>query len=219
MEIIILLGLPGSGKSTLTNRLIKEYDNKNLKVFSLRKFADYYISNNPNSLLSLEIKQQRALFNRIDGTCANKLFELFFSNIDVKDSIILLENYPLSKKQTLFLQNKLSGIMAKIKVIFLFADHEILVHRMINRRICPKCDKVGWVEKSYIYTDKICPICGTPLSSRSDITELQNRICTYSQKLNEVLKLIRFEQYNIDTSNLTENEILYKTLKILNEEA
>lgn len=212
---MVLLGLPGSGKSTLSNMLLDRYKNRNIKIFSLRKFADHYISNNCNSSLSLEIKNQRLLFGRLDGTCANKLFEFFFDDIKESDSLVILENYPLSEKQVLFLHNKVSGINA-INVIYLFADNEILEKRISKRRVCFKCDKVVSVEKSYTNVDKICPICGERLSYRSDDIEIQKRIGIYSQKINKVLEVIDLKKYEIDTSSLSKNEVLNKVVEYMN---
>jgi len=162
MRIILLFGLPGSGKGTLSKALQKKY-NKGV-IFSmgdsikkeirkgteLGKIAQRYTDN--GHLVPDEIIQD--IFKKALGFLKEK-----------KIKYCIMEGFPRSNAQ---LDIFLKGIKNEDSVFSLIINCslETSKNRCLNRRICVKCH-TSYL-RSKLDNKALCPKCWKPLEMRGD---------------------------------------------------
>lgn len=192
---IFVIGLPGAGKSTLTN-LIK---NDGFEVVS------------SSTLLDNVSKKQR---DNLKEKYVNK-------GIDIPDDIYvkLIVNYIVNSKQQLFIIEGFSynsnqrvladNFFAKnniqvSKVIYLNISKELAIDRIIHRRICPNC------YKSFANNEIICDICGKHTIVREDdkIPIAVERIENLTLFLDEIVNYYRHKgiliEFDLNNKNIEE---------------
>lgn len=103
----------------------------------------------------------------------------------------LLDGYPRTVAQAAFLDAFLKEAHLKIDhAINLYADEDLLIKRVVGRRMCPVCGSIY-----NIYSDlkpkveNICDKCGSQLIKRSDDTEevIKERLKVYHTKTEPIL--------------------------------
>jgi len=160
MDIVILLGAPGSGKGTVAGKLAAE--NVNLKHVS------------SGDLLRGAVAK---------GTAAGKEAKAFMEKGElVPDSLIaamikdvvsettgdvtmLLDGFPRNLVQT----EILAGIGAPVRsAVLIDVADEIIQDRIAGRRTCPKCKAGYHVKNLPPKVEGVCDNCGTELVIRKD---------------------------------------------------
>ena len=187
---IILFGLPGAGKGTLSQKLIENSPYSHIC---------------PGNLFRAEVRNQTEFGNRIKSIMdkgeylpeeiafnflKNKIMEL-----DTHSAPIILDGYPRSVEAVNMIDSLFEDLNIKKNtlVVYLKIDPKKLTDRVLNRSVCNKCNKV--------YTKKAvsCDKCNVPLEKRSqdkaDI--LKKRIEHYLQVLDPVLKSFKGRGYQI----------------------
>jgi len=168
----VLLGPPGSGKGTQTERLVAE--------FGFTKIST-------GDLLREAVRNATPLGKEAKGYMdAGKLVpdDLVIGLIKEKlkglKGGILLDGFPRSLEQAQALDKFFHVEMA----VDLEVDPEVLIKRLTERRSCKACNSVFHLEFNPPKKKGVCDKCGGELIQRSDDTEkvVRERFITYTER-------------------------------------
>ena len=169
---IVLLGPPGSGKGTQTERLAAE--------FGFTKIST-------GDLLREAVRNGTELGTKAKGYMdAGKLVPDALVIGLIKEKLkglkggVILDGFPRSLEQAKALDEVLKvGLAVDLKV-----DQEALIKRLTERRSCRKCNAVYHLEFNPPRKEGVCDKCGGELYQRSDDTEkvVRERFATYTER-------------------------------------
>ncbi len=187
---IILFGLPGAGKGTLSQKLIEKYQCVHIC---------------PGNLLRAEVRNQTNFGKTIEPILAkgdyvpeqdtfaflkNKVLEAHNKNLP-----IIFDGYPRSVKALKLLDSLLGDLAIKksFVVLHLKIEKEKLLERVLKRAVCNKCNKVSTQEQTH------CGACLTALEKRPQDTAeiLEKRINHYMQIEKPLLQSLRNYGYQM----------------------
>jgi len=169
---IVLLGPPGSGKGTQTERLVAE--------FGFTKIST-------GDLLREAVRNGTELGVKAKGFMdAGKLVPddlvvgLIREKLKGLKGGVLLDGFPRSLEQAKALDEFFHVELA----VDLEVDQEALIKRLTERRSCRKCNSVFHLEFNPPKKKGACDKCGDELYQRSDDTEkvVRERFNTYTER-------------------------------------
>jgi len=168
-RILIFLGAPGAGKSTIADSLEKEG----------------YIRLSLSDLIRKEIKKENTIFltykKQIQSGEGEIPFEIMAPYIEqlIKQALnnkivkkIIIEGFPRSVKQAEFLDHvlKCNGLENDYEVIYFALPYDVLIERMVYRKVCPICSKIYNLKTKPSKKEGVCDVCQSPLSEKYPIT-------------------------------------------------
>jgi len=185
-NIIILLGLPGSGKGTQGAILASELAIPHISTGDIfRKMV--HNEDAESKMLSSYMSEGKLL----PADLVNKIVRKYILSDECKEGCIL-DGYPRTLSQAeYFIEN----IDSKITVLFFDVSDEIVLKRILGRYSCSSCGKL--YNKYFDLPKKagICDSCGSKeFNSRIDDDEqtLKLRIAEYTK---ETLPLIEYYKH------------------------
>jgi len=160
MDIVILLGAPGSGKGTIAGRLAA--GNENLKhVSSGDLLRGAVASGTPAGIEAKGFMEKGELVP--DALIAQMIKDVLAATPG--DVTMLLDGFPRNVAQAEILEK--TGAKIRCAVLVDVPD-EIIADRIAGRRTCPKC-KAGYHVKALPpKVEGICDKCGAALEIRKD---------------------------------------------------
>jgi adenylate kinase len=168
---IVLLGPPGSGKGTQTERLCSEL--KLVKISTGDLLREAVRNNTP---LGVKAKS----FMDAGRLVPNDLVvDLVKEKMKSVKGGVILDGFPRSLEQAQLLDR-----FAKIDlVIDIVVNEENLIKRLTMRRICKNCSSVYHLEYNPPKAEDKCDKCDGPLYQRSDDTEktVRERLKVYKE--------------------------------------
>jgi adenylate kinase len=182
-NIIILLGLPGSGKGTQGAVLSKELAIPHISTGDI--FRKMVLEDNADSKLLAEYMNSGKL---VPSSLVNKIVRKFILSEECRQGCIL-DGYPRTLEQAeYFIEN----IDADISTIFFDVSDEVATKRILGRISCASCDKL--YNKYFDKPKKagICDECGSKdFIERADDDEntILSRLEEYK---NNTLPMIEF---------------------------
>lgn len=209
---LLLLGPPGSGKGTISNFLIKEYNFKHISTGNL--FRNVLET---ESELAIKIKNYVYEGKLVPDNLTNELLkESILLDVE-KDTKLIFDGYPRNIEQAKFLAN-----ICKINlVILLDIKKEVLINRILGRRICLFCGAIYNVENTTLKTPNLCDKDNSILVQRKDDNKetIKNRIKIYNETSEALIKFYKNQDilYIVDASEDIQN-INNQIFKILKEQ-
>ncbi|MBE5817188.1 MAG: nucleoside monophosphate kinase [Clostridiales bacterium] len=177
---IVLLGAPGAGKGTQGDRIALKYNCVRLSTGDM--FRSILADKSHKLYDKVKIINEGKLVP--DETVNDVMEDTLTAN---KGKSFIFDGYPRTLAQADALSKILSQMDDKIDlVIDLKVSKEVLMYRLLGRRVCKKCKATFHVSQGY----DVCPDCGGELYVRSDD--------------NEQTVLKRFEEYKNNTFPLIE---------------
>lgn len=197
-KIFIFLGPPGSGKGTQTSRLSDKLSIPHIDTGSLlRKNIDDATEQGLIAKTFID-KGQLVPIEVVSNVIKERVLKE-----DCKDGFIL-DGFPRSIEQAEALNKIIDDTKFNLKedavAIYFEIDTESLIHRLINRRSCPKCGTIYNLISNPPKIMDYCDICDTKLATRDDDNEETARL--------------RFKTYENQTAPLYD---YYKQMGILEE--
>ena len=179
------MGPPGAGKGTQAANIVSKYGVCHISTgdmfrsaikngTEMGKLAQKYMENGelvPDSVTIGIVKER-------------------LSQDDCKAKGFLLDGFPRNLDQAYALDNILAELGYCLDgVINVGVDNEILINRIIGRRICKKCGATYHVEFNKPKKEGICDVCGDELYIRKDDTRetAENRLSIYSSQTQPLL--------------------------------
>jgi adenylate kinase len=169
---IVLLGPPGSGKGTQTERLCAELKFTKISTGDLLREA---------VKLGTPLGMKAKSYMESGGLVPDQLVgDLIKDKLaDLKGGVIL-DGFPRTVEQAKMLDQIITVDMA----IDLEVDEELLVKRLTERRVCKSCNSVFHLEFNPPKVAGKCDKCGSELIQRNDDTEtvVRERLRVYKDK-------------------------------------
>ncbi len=212
MKNIIFIALPAAGKGTQSKMLVDKYDFIHISTGDLLRNAI-----NANTELSLKIAETINKGNLVPDEIINNL--LVNKLKEIKNKRFILDGYPRNLSQAHYLEKILAD---NYWVINLKIDYQQAIDRIINRRICPKCNRVYNLSINALKPkkDNICDICQHELVARKDdnLEVVKKRIANTIENIQELLDYYQ-KNGKLKTINGNDdyNKIFYKIEKLLEE--
>ena len=177
MDIIILLGAPGSGKGTAAERLAPRLGLRHVSSGALLRAA--VAAGTPSGVEAKGYMEKGALVpDELVGRIIGE--QLAAGGPDVR---WLLDGFPRTVAQAGMLDEaakKAGG--AVTKALLIEVPEDVIVRRLSGRRVCPKCEAGYHVEALPPKVDGVCDKCGAALVARPDDNEatVRNRLAVYA---------------------------------------
>lgn len=170
--LLILLGIPGSGKGTISERLEKaDPSYLNLSLGTLLREES-----RKDTPQGKEIKEKMAAGELLSDTLTFS-FILSFLREQPKEKTLVLDGFPRTTPQAEMLHEsyKPDGI-----INLSLTDEEVLA-RLEGRRLCSGCGRSYHIQARPPLKEGVCDFCGGKLIIRSDDTKeaINNRIKIY----------------------------------------
>ena len=183
---LLIMGRPGAGKGTQAANIKEYYGIPHISTGDMFRAA---IKNQTKlGLLAKEYMDKGLLVpDEITiGIVQERLLES-----DCKKGF-LLDGFPRTIAQAESLESFLKeNSIALDAVLDVDVPVEILVKRIVGRRVCKKCGATFHIEFNAPKNDGICDVCGTPLVQRNDdcLETVNKRLNEYDTKTAPLLKL------------------------------
>lgn len=187
---IILIGAPGSGKGTLSSKLV-EHGIVHLSTGDIfRKLSK------STGELSDRLKTYLNSGKLIPDDFTNEVAQKAIMEELAQNKSIVLDGYPRTIAQAQYLDK----IIKVDQVFYLDIEFDVLVKRLTGRRTCEKCGKIYniYFDSTKPKNNLVCDVCGGALMQRKDD--------------NEATASVRIKTFEKDTMPLVE---YYKDKKIL----
>lgn len=175
---LLIMGRPGAGKGTQAVNIKEYYNIPHISTGDMFRAA---IKN--QTKLGLEAKSYMEQGALVPDEVTIGIVEERLLEDDCKNGF-LLDGFPRTITQAEALDAFLTkNGVALDAVLDVNVPAEILVRRMVGRRVCKTCGATFHVEFNPPKVDGICDNCGKPLIQRADDTEATavNRLAVYDQ--------------------------------------
>ena len=172
---IIMLGPPGSGKGTQGKILAEEMGLAHLSTGDL--FRAILADESHPLYPEVQVVKEGKL---VSDDVVNRVVESGLKDPKYAQGV-LFDGYPRTAAQAEALGNILKGMGKSLTaVIDLDVSREILLKRLLSRRVCGDCGKILSVKQGYAK----CPVCGGPVITRDDDNEetITKRFEEYKEK-------------------------------------
>ena len=173
---LLIMGRPGAGKGTQAANIKEYYNIPHISTGDMFRAA---IKN--QTKLGLEAKRYMDQGALVPDEVTIGIVEERLLEDDCKNGF-LLDGFPRTIAQAEALDAFLANNGVKLDAVLdVNVPAEILVRRMVGRRVCKNCGATFHVEFNPPKVDGICDNCGTTLIQRADDTEATavNRLAVY----------------------------------------
>ncbi len=163
---LVLLGAPGAGKGTLAKDLVNHLNIPHISTGDM--FREAVAAGTELGRKVQSIIQSGAL---VPDEIVNQVVEERLKKDDCRSGFIF-DGYPRTVPQAVALDEILSKISAKLDaVISLEISEEVVVKRLTNRRVCPKCSRIYNMISMPPKNDELCDDCQVKVVVRDDDRE------------------------------------------------
>ena len=153
---ILLMGLPGAGKGTQSERLVKDYQIVHIATGDIFRAA---IQN--ETPLGLQAKAYTDNGNLVPDEVTNAIVRERLAQDDVKAQGFMLDGYPRTSAQAQALDQNLVELNSPIHaVIYIDVDPEVLKDRLSGRIICRNCGATYHKLYNPPKVEGVCDNCG-----------------------------------------------------------
>jgi len=160
---IVLFGPPGVGKGTQAKLLVEEFHSLHISTGDLLREA---VKN--KSTLGLEAKKYMDGGNLVPDEIMIGLLEEVLQSDQAKCNFIL-DGFPRTVAQARALDAMFERMNITLDgVISLRSDHDEVIRRLSNRRICKACGRIYSLSQLDGGSQKQCRVCGGELYQRED---------------------------------------------------
>jgi adenylate kinase len=160
MDIVILLGAPGSGKGTIASRLAREHANlRHVSSGDLLRGA--VAKGTPAGVQAKAFIEKGALVP--DALIAQMITDVIAETDD--DATLLLDGFPRTVPQAEMLEKTGARVRS---VVLVDVPDAIIQDRIAGRRTCPNCKAGYHVTGLPSKVEGVCDACGATLVVRKD---------------------------------------------------
>ena len=163
---ILITGMPGSGKGTMSERIRSEFDVVHVSSGDL--FRDNVANDTPVGHIAKIYMDAGQL---VPDEVTIEMVHERIKEIDDQTGI-LLDGFPRTIVQAIVFEEQEEELNRELDVVLnLIIDENLLLKRITGRRICPTCGAIYNVYNQPPKVEGICDVEGSKLYQRSDDTE------------------------------------------------
>ena len=207
MNIIIMLGAPGSGKGTQSVKASKELNIPHIST------GDLFRENlKNNTALGQKVRSYMDAGRLVpDELVLDMLFQRL-AKADCEKGY-LLDGFPRTLMQAIALDQYLIG-KGKVTVLNLDCSDESVIKRISGRLTCQGC---GSVYNSYFSPpkqEKQCDVCGSLLIQRPDDSQevVKERLNVYKEQTRPLIEFYRIKNLLKDIQGENPTDVVYEDL-------
>ena len=182
---LLIMGPPGAGKGTQAANIVEKYGVCHISTGDMFRSA---IKNGTEmGKLAQSYMEKGEL---VPDSVTVGIVKERLSQSDCSEKGFLLDGFPRNLDQAHspdVILNELG--YALDGVIDVSVENQILINRIIGRRICKKCGATFHVEFNKPQVEGVCDVCGGELYTRKDDTleTAENRLSVYSSQTQPLL--------------------------------
>ena len=166
MKNLVFLGPPGAGKGTYAKALKERLGIPHISTGDM--FRETARS---GTELGKRIKEIMERGDLVPDELVNEMVRERLSRDDCRNGFIL-DGYPRTVAQAEALDGILEDMGTQLTyAIFFDVPEEVVVKRLTNRRICPKCGRIYNLLTMPPKEDELCDVCKVKLIQREDDRE------------------------------------------------
>ena len=163
---IVLMGLPGAGKGTQAERIVKEFGIPHISTGDMFRAAV-----KEQTPLGIEAKKYMDSGQLVPDEVTIGIVKERLSKPDCENGF-LLDGFPRTVPQAEALEKTLAELQMDINhVIHIEVEKDKLLARLTGRRICKKCGATFHIIFNPPKSEGICDTCGGELYQRADDNE------------------------------------------------
>jgi adenylate kinase len=181
---LLIMGPPGAGKGTQAAKIVSEYQVPHISTGDMFRAAI-----NEGTDLGHKAKSYMDAGELVPDEVTNGIVKDRLSKDDAKTGF-LLDGYPRTINQGVALDETLHTLGMNIDaVINIVVDNDLLVERVIGRRICKSCGATYHTTFNPPKNAGLCDQCGGELYQRKDDDEetVKNRLAVYNNQTKPLL--------------------------------
>lgn len=162
---ILISGAAGSGKSTISRKVIKVYDIPHISTGNM--FRDAMVNETELGLAAKNYIDRGML---VPDDITIRMIQERLSMPDCQKGY-LLDGFPRTLVQAVAFEDIAKEIDRPVELVLnLSVELDALIHRVVDRRVCENCKAIYNLEYMPPKVENTCDLCGSPLSHRSDDT-------------------------------------------------
>ena len=182
---LLIMGPPGAGKGTQAANIVEKYGVCHISTGDMFRSA---IKNGTEmGKLAQSYMEKGEL---VPDSVTVGIVKERLSQSDCSEKGFLLDGFPRNLDQAHSLDVILNELgYALDGVIDVSVENQILINRIIGRRICKKCGATFHIEFNKPQVEGVCDVCGGELYTRKDDTleTAENRLSVYSSQTQPLL--------------------------------
>ena len=182
---LLIIGAPGTGKGTMSEKLIAEYGVVHISTGDMLRESVA-----AQTEVGLKAKSYMDAGKLVPDEVIHEIILERLGKNDI-ESGFLMDGYPRTLAQAEDLDVILNALNKKIDcVLNLELDKNVLIDRITGRRICPECKSVYHIKSMPPKSEGICDNCGASLITRKDDTveSLSVRLEAYHDSTKPVIE-------------------------------
>lgn len=207
---LVIMGPPGAGKGTQAALIKNAYNIPHISTGDMFREA---ISNQTS--LGIEAKKNIDKGMLVPDSVTISLVKERLSKDDCKKGF-LLDGFPRTIAQAQALDEILKELNIKLDaVINIDVDFNVLVDRIIGRRVCPKCGASFHIKNQPPKKDGICDECGATLVQRKDDTKetVVTRLDVYTNQTKPLLDYYNKQGIVKNVCGLGDIDVIFSNIK------
>lgn len=185
-SVIVIMGLPGSGKGTQAQKIAEKFQLKYLATGDIVR--DFIKQDSATARQAKNLYQSGKL---LPDELVTQMLEEQIKKVG--GNRFIFDGFPRSPGQARGLEKIIKDFkLAQPLVLYLRICEKTVVDRLSKRFICPRCKSIFY-PKSKGFFEKICPKCQVALVQRADDRPqaIKQRILESKNKLDPVLKFYK----------------------------
>ena len=207
---LIIMGPPGAGKGTQAALIKEEFKLTHISTGDMFRAA---IKN--STPLGIEAKKYIDQGNLVPDSVTIGLVKERLQEDDCKEGF-MLDGFPRTIAQAEALDEILKELNIKLDAVLNIAvDSEVLVDRIVGRRVCKQCGAGYHVTNLKPKKEGICDACGSELTQRKDDTKetVVTRLEVYTNQTKPLLDYYQKQNLVKEVNGLGEIDVIFGEIK------
>ena len=207
---LIIMGPPGAGKGTQAALIKEEFKLTHISTGDMFRAA---IKN--STPLGIEAKKYIDQGNLVPDSVTIGLVKERLQEDDCKEGF-MLDGFPRTIAQAEALDEILKELDMKLDAVLNIAvDSEVLVDRIVGRRVCKQCGAGYHVTNLKPKKEGICDVCGSELTQRKDDTKetVVTRLEVYTNQTKPLLDYYEKQGLIKEVNGLGEIDVIFGEVK------